>query len=147
MFLMEMTNFHQSDNKVYKKIWASMEEMFDEADDNDIPMDDIRKKNIKIFTAQGKHKKLHAFKTTIAGKKMPDCCGCPVHCVNFDGTWSDIDPRSIQVAKVSKTRALLTGVESGDFIDPEGNLVSVDADFSRAAEVHDFVKQTLQIEM
>ncbi len=49
--------------------------------------------------------------------------------------------------KVSKTRALLTGVESGDFIDPEGNLVSVDDDFSRAAEVHDLVKQALKIEM
>jgi hypothetical protein len=78
---------------------------------------------------------------------MPDCCGCPVHCVNFDGTWRDIDPRAIHAAKASKTRALLTGVTSGDFIDPEGNLVSVDADFSRAAEVHDLVKQDLKIEM
>jgi hypothetical protein len=59
-----------------EKIWASMEEMLDEADDNDIPMDDILKKNIKIFTVQGKPKKL-AFKTTITGKKIPDCCGCP----------------------------------------------------------------------
>jgi hypothetical protein len=49
--------------------------------------------------------------------------------------------------KDSKTRALLTGVTSGDFIDSEGNLVSVDADFSRAAEVHDLVKQTLKIEI
>jgi hypothetical protein len=120
MFLMEMTNFQQSDHKVHKKIWASMEEMLDEDDDNDIPMDDIRKKNIKIFTVQGKPKKLHVFKTTITGKKMPDCCGCPVHCVNFDGTWSNIDPRVIHTAKTSKTRPLLTGVESGAFIDPEG---------------------------
>ena len=29
MFLMEMTNFQQSDNKVNKEIWVSMEEMFD----------------------------------------------------------------------------------------------------------------------
>ena len=49
--------------------------------------------------------------------------------------------------KASKTRALLTGVESGDFIDPEGNLVSVDDDFSRAVEVHDLVKQALKIEL
>ncbi len=49
MFLMEMTNFQHSDNKVHKKIRASMEEVLDEADDNDIPVDDIRKKNIKIF--------------------------------------------------------------------------------------------------
>jgi hypothetical protein len=49
MFLMEMTNFQQSDHKLHKKIWASMEEILDEADDNDIPMDDIRRKNIKIF--------------------------------------------------------------------------------------------------
>jgi hypothetical protein len=42
--------------------------------------------------------------------------------------------------KTSKTRTLLTGVESDDFIDSEVNLVSVDADFSRAAEVHDLVK-------
>jgi hypothetical protein len=147
MFLMELTNFQQSDYKVHKKIWASMEEMLDETDDNDIPMDDIRKKNIKNFTAQGKPKKLHAFKTTITGKKMSDCCGCPVHCFHFDGTWCDIDPNTIRTVKTSKTRALLTGVESGDFIDPEGNLVSVDADFSRAAEVHDPVKLALKIEM
>ncbi len=73
----------------------------------------------------------NAFKTNITGKKMTHCCGWPVHCVNFDGTWRDIDPRVIHAAKASKTRALLTGVESGDFIDSEGNLVSVDADFSR----------------
>jgi hypothetical protein len=38
-------------------------------------------------------------------------------------------------------------VESGDLIDPEGNLVSLDDDFSRADEVHDLVKQVLKIEM
>jgi hypothetical protein len=43
--------------------------------------------------------------------------------------------------KDSKTRALLTSVECGDFIDSEGNLVSVDAHFSRVTEVHDLVKQ------
>jgi hypothetical protein len=79
--------------------------------------------------------------------KMPNCSGCPVHCVNFDGTWRDIDPRVIHAAKASKTRALLTGVESDDFIDSEGNLVSVDADFSRVAVVYDLVKQDLKIEM
>ena len=70
--------------------------MFDEVDDNDIPMDDIRKKNIKIFKTQGKPSKLHAFKTNITGKKMPNCSGCPVHYVNFEGTWCDIDPYVIQ---------------------------------------------------
>jgi hypothetical protein len=147
MFLMELTNFQKSDNKVQKKIWASMEEMLDETDDNDIPMDGIRKKNIKLFKEQGNPTKLHAFKTNITGKKMPDCSGCPVHCLNFDGTWCDIDPHVIHTVKVSKTRALLTGVESGNFIDSEGNLVSVDADFSRVAEVHDLGKQALKIEM
>ncbi len=38
-------------------------------------------------------------------------------------------------------------MESGDLIDPEGNLVSLDDDFSRADEVHDLVKQALKIEM
>ncbi len=77
-----------------------MEEILDELDDNDIPMDDIHKKNIKIFKTQGKPTKIQAFKTNITGKKT------------------------------SKIRVLLTGVESGDFIDSEGNLVSVDSDFS-----------------
>jgi hypothetical protein len=49
--------------------------------------------------------------------------------------------------KDSKTRVLLTSVESDDFIDSEGNLVSVDADFSRVAVVYDLVKQDLKIEM
>jgi hypothetical protein len=39
----------QSDDKVHKKIWSSMEEMIDEADDDDIPMDDILKKNLVGF--------------------------------------------------------------------------------------------------
>jgi hypothetical protein len=109
MFLMEMTHFQQSDNnKVHEKIWASMEEMLDEADDGDIPMDDIRKKNVKIFKAQGQPPKLHTFKTNITGMKMPNCCGCPVHSVDFDGTWRDIDPHVIHAAKASKTRALLS---------------------------------------
>jgi hypothetical protein len=38
-------------------------------------------------------------------------------------------------------------VESGDLIDPDGNLLSVDTDFSRAVEVHDLVKEVLKIEM
>jgi hypothetical protein len=38
-------------------------------------------------------------------------------------------------------------VESNDFIDSEGNIESVDDDFSRVAEVQDLVKQTLKIEM
>jgi hypothetical protein len=124
-----------------------MEEMLDEVDDNDMPMDDIRKKNIKIFMTQGKSTKLHVFKTNITGKKMPDGCVCPVHCVNFDGTWCDIAPRVIHVSKDSKTRTLLTGLESDDFIDSEGNSVSVDADFSRTVEVNDLLKQVVKIEM
>ena len=117
---MEMTNFQQSDDKVHKKIWVSMEEMLDAAGDDDIPIDEIRKKNIRIFKAQGKHNKFHAFKTNVTGKKMPDCTGCPVHCVNFDGTWRDIDPRVIHAAKASKTRVFLTGVESGDYLERVG---------------------------
>jgi hypothetical protein len=71
---------------------------------------------------------------------MPNCTGCSVHCVNFDCTWCDIDPCVVHAAKASKTRALLAGVESGDYIDSEGNIVSVDNDFSRAAEVQGLVK-------
>ena len=123
-----------------------MEEILDETGDDDIPIDEIRKKNIRIFKAQGKHTKFHAFKTHISGKKMPDCIGCPVHCVNFDGSWCDIDPRVIHAEKASKTRALMTCVESGDYLDSAGNIVSVDNDFSRAAEVQGLVKQALKIE-
>ena len=50
MFLLEMTYFQQSDVKVHKKVWVNVEEMFDKVpDDGDIPMDEIHKKNIKIF--------------------------------------------------------------------------------------------------
>ncbi len=45
---------------MYKKIWDHMEELPDETDDN-IPTDDIRKKNIKIFRAQGKPTASYAF--------------------------------------------------------------------------------------
>ena len=59
----------------------------------------------------------------ITCKKIPGYCGYPIHCVAFDGTCRDRDPRVIHA---SKARALLTGVES---------------------EVHDLVKQALQIEL
>ena len=50
MFLLEMTYFQQSDVKVHKKVWVNVEEMFDKVPgDGDIPMDEIHKKNIKIF--------------------------------------------------------------------------------------------------
>jgi hypothetical protein len=39
----------------------------------------------------------------------------------------------------------LTGVEGDVFLDHEGNLVSVDDDYSRAEEVHELVKQALKI--
>jgi hypothetical protein len=81
--------------------------MLDHTDDDDIPMDDVHKKNIKIFKAQGKPTKLHKFKTNITGQKMANCSGCPVHYVNFEGTWCDIDPYVIQD---SNSRALLTDV-------------------------------------
>ena len=71
----------------------------------------------------------------------------PVHCANFDSTCRDIDPCVIHTSKASKTRALLTGVESGDYIDSEGNIVSVDNDFSLTAQVQGLVNQTLKIEM
>ncbi len=38
-------------------------------------------------------------------------------------------------------------MESDDYIDSESNIVSVDNDFSRAAEVQGLVNQTLKIEM
>jgi hypothetical protein len=41
----------------------------------------------------------------------------------------------------------MTGVESGKYLDSEGNIVSVDDDFSRAAEVQGLVKQALKIEL
>jgi hypothetical protein len=63
------------------------------------------------------------------------------------GSWRDIDPRVIHAAKASKTRALMTGVESGDYLDSAGNIVSVDNDFSRAAEVQGLEKQALKIEL
>ena len=96
-----MTQFQQPDVKVYKKVWANMEEseeMIDKTtDDDDIPMDEIRKKNIKIFKAQGKPTKFHTFMTNITDPKMPNCSGCTIHWVNFDGTWRDIDPCVIHV--------------------------------------------------
>ena len=41
----------------------------------------------------------------------------------------------------------MTGLEGDVFLDHEGNLVSVDDDYSRAEEVHELVKQTLKIEL
>jgi hypothetical protein len=41
----------------------------------------------------------------------------------------------------------LTGVEGDVFLDHEGNLVSVDDDYSHTEEVHELVKQALKIEL
>ena len=39
----------------------------------------------------------------------------------------------------------MTGVESGDYLNYEGNLVSVDYDYSRDDEVHELVNQALRL--
>ncbi len=41
----------------------------------------------------------------------------------------------------------MTGVEGNVFLDHEGNLVSVDDDYSHVEEVHELVKETLKIEL
>ena len=84
MFLLEMTYFQLWNSKVHMKIYTRVEEMLD--DTGDIPMDEVGKKNIQQFRAQAKPTKFQAFQTNITGKKMPSYCGCPIHCVAFDGT-------------------------------------------------------------
>ncbi len=49
--------------------------------------------------------------------------------------------------KENKTRTLLTGIEDDVFLDHEGNLLSVDDDYSHVEEVHDLVKESLKIEL
>jgi hypothetical protein len=41
----------------------------------------------------------------------------------------------------------MIGVESGTYLDSEGNIVSVDNDLSRTAEVQGLVQQALKIEL
>jgi hypothetical protein len=79
-----MTYFEQSDIKVNKKIYTIMEELFDGVDD--IPMDEVRKKNIQLLRAQEKSMKYQHFKTNNTDKKMSGYCVYPIHCVTFDGT-------------------------------------------------------------
>ena len=40
----------------------------------------------------------------------------------------------------------MTGIEDDVFLDHEGNLLSVDDDYSHVEEVHDLVKESLKIE-
>ncbi len=49
--------------------------------------------------------------------------------------------------KENKARTLLTGVEGDVFLDHEGNLVSVDDDYSLDEEGHELVMQTLKVEL
>jgi hypothetical protein len=41
MFLLEMTYFQQSNHKDHKKIFTSMEEFLDEANEDDLSIEDI----------------------------------------------------------------------------------------------------------
>jgi hypothetical protein len=61
MFLLEMTYFQQSDVKINKKNWSNVHEMLDKAaDDGDIPVDEIRKKNIPDLVKHGQNLPRHA---------------------------------------------------------------------------------------
>ena len=122
-----MTYFEQSDIKVNKKIYTIMEELFDGVDD--IPMDEVRKKNIQLLRAQEKSMKYHISRPTTLTRR----------CLVTVSTPSIVSPSTTH--DVIETRVLFMcrkqefscgcGVESVDHVDSEGIRVSVDADLSR----------------
>jgi hypothetical protein len=139
--ILEMTHF-QSVDKLQKKIYRNTFKILEKnASDTTLTknvLNEIRKDTIPLFN-EDKTPALKVLKvdlTKVKGTKCADCCSCPTHCVDYrNNTW-----RGPRFHKEIKTRALLTGAEGDVFFDHEGNLVSVDDDYSRAEEVHELVK-------
>jgi hypothetical protein len=79
----------------------------------------------------------------VKGIKCGDCCGCQIHCVDYHtNTWCG--PRVHKDTKTegkSDVRALLTNVEEDLSLDHEGNLVTVDDDFSQTEMIRGLTQQ------
>jgi hypothetical protein len=136
--ILEMAHF-QSGDKLQKKIYRNTFKILEKnASDTTLTknvLNVIRKDTIALFN-EGKTPALKVLKvdlTKVKGTKCADCCGCPTHCVDYrNNTWCG--PR---FHKENKTRDLLTGVEGDVFLDHEGNLVSVDDDYSQSARARE----------
>jgi hypothetical protein len=108
---------------------------------------EIRKETMVLFN-EDKTPTLKVLKmdlSKVKGTKCDDCCGCQIHCVDYHTTWCG--PRfhkHTKTAGKSDVRELLTNVEEDVYLDHEGNLVTVDDDFSQSEMMDGLAQQPLQ---
>ncbi len=82
----------------------------------------------------------------VKGTKCADCCGCQIHCVDYHtNTWRG--PRfhkDTETVGKSDVRALLANVEEDLYLDHEGNLVTLDDDFSQSEMMRGLAQEAVQ---
>jgi hypothetical protein len=141
--ILEMAHFQSGDKlqkKIYRNTFKILEKNTAESTLTKTVLNEIRKETIALFN-EDKAPTLKVLKmdlSKVKGTKCADCCGCQIHCVDYHtNTWSG--PRFHEDAKTagkSDVRALLTNVEEDLYLDHEGNLVTVDDDFSQDEMMH-----------
>jgi hypothetical protein len=137
--IVEMAHFQSGDKlrkKIYRNTFKILEKNSAESTLTKTVLNEIRKETITLFN-EDKAPTLKVLKmdlSKVKGTKCADCYGCQLHCVDYrTNTWCG--PRFHKDAKTagkSDVRALLTNVEEDLYMDHEGNLVTVDDDFSQA---------------
>ncbi len=149
--ILEMTHFQSGDKlqkKIYRNTFKILEKNTSESTLTKTVLNEIRKETIAFFN-EDKGPTLKVLKmdlSKVKGTKCADCCGCQIHCVDYHtNTWRG--PRfhkDSKTAEKSDVRSLLTNVEEDLYLDHEGNLVTVDADFSQVEMMRGLTEQTVQ---
>jgi hypothetical protein len=149
--ILEMAHFQSGDKlqkKIYRNTFKILEKSTVESTITKTVLNEIRKETIAIFNEDKAPtlKVLTMDLSKVKGTKCADCCGCQIHCVDYrTNTWCG--PRFHKDAKTtgkSDVRDLLTNVEEDLYLDHEGNLVTVDDDFSQAEMMRGLAQQDMQ---
>jgi hypothetical protein len=149
--ILEMAHF-QSEDKLQKKIYRNtfkiLEKNTAESTLAKTVLNEIRKETIAFFN-EDKAPTLKVLKmdlSKVKGIKCADCCCCQIHCVDYH-TNTCHRPRFHKDSSTtgkSDVRDLLTNVEEDLYLDHEGNLVTVDDDFSQVEMMRGLAQQAVQ---
>ncbi len=149
--ILEMAHFQSGDKlqkKIYRNTFKILEKNAAESTLTKTVLNEIRKETIAVFN-EDNAPTLKFFKmdlSKVKGTKCADCCGCQIHCVDYrTNTWRG--PRfhkDVKTEGKSDVRALLTNVEEDLYLDHEGNLVTVDDDFSQAEMMRGLAQQVVK---
>ncbi len=148
--ILEMAHFQSGDKlqkKIYRNTFKILEKNTAESTLTKTLFNEIRKETISLFNEDNAPtlKVLKMDLSKVKGTKCADYYGCQIHCVDCL-TNTCRGPRFHKDTKTtgkSDVRALLTNVEEDLYLDHEGNLVTVDDDFSQSEMMCGFTQQAV----